>query len=268
MADLVASPLPERVEGNAAPREEYATHSIEILGGLKPVRRRPGMYVDRFLLACLAIAGCAPAPTIEAAPAAYHASPATAIAPGSDQAEVLRDLLAEAARVMQSPEFGQALVSVASELDLRMAPNGAVVDSDALVLMLRGAHPQVGYALARAQWRWPGRSRTIIRRGVPVVQIKRSVRDLWTSQSPASRSCAINTAAHELSHTLGANDAPFQFLIADWGYDDAPDTQHFASYTIGSVAQCTWLAQQGALTGTLRACIEANGTRDYSPPAC
>jgi len=59
------------------------------------------------------------------------------------------------------------------------------------------------------------------------------------------RSCAINTLAHEISHTLSDRADKFWMHILDTDpRDEAPANMYQASYLIGTVAQCTWLQER------------------------
>jgi hypothetical protein len=180
-------------------------------------------------------------------------------------ADEIEALFALAAQVLASSEFAANLGETAANLDLRMAPDGASVTPGELAEMLRGDRPGIRYAPARVRWRQWGGSNTELDRGQPVIGLKRSIRSLWRSSSARNRACAINSAAHELTHILTARPEGFEWLIADWGYQNTPRSQHFASYTVGSVAQCTWLNQQGGLAGTVGECVLRNGTRSYTP---
>lgn len=67
----------------------------------------------------------------------------------------------------------------------------------------------------------------------------------YTDGNFVERSCAINTLAHEISHTLSDRADKFWMHILDTGpRDEAPPNMYQASYLIGTVAQCTWLIEQ------------------------
>ncbi|HKR25401.1 MAG TPA: hypothetical protein VJS15_09095, partial [Allosphingosinicella sp.] len=121
-------------------------------------------------------------------------------------------LLAAAAQVLASTEFADNLAESAAGLDLRMEPEGAQAAPADLARMLRGDYPGVRYAPARARWRFFGGSNTVVDDGQPLIQLKRGIRGLWRSPDPRRRACAINSAAHELSHTLTAYPDRFEWL--------------------------------------------------------
>ena len=62
------------------------------------------------------------------------------------------------------------------------------------------------------------------------------------------RSCAINTMAHEISHTLSNREDEFWMHILDSGKDSNPPAGVFeTSYLIGTIAQCTFLQDAGRI---------------------
>lgn len=71
----------------------------------------------------------------------------------------------------------------------------------------------------------------------------------YTQGDAVEKSCAINTMAHEISHTLSDKRGQFWMHILDTGEDArAPRGMYEASYFIGTVAQCTYLESVGRMT--------------------
>ncbi|MEO1044609.1 MAG: hypothetical protein AAFX04_04135 [Pseudomonadota bacterium] len=70
----------------------------------------------------------------------------------------------------------------------------------------------------------------------------------WASEDVVERSCAINTIAHETSHTLVDEDGAIVMIDegADAFYSRRKGTT--GSYVMGGLAQCTWLQLQGRVT--------------------
>jgi len=91
----------------------------------------------------------------------------------------------------------------------------------------------------------------------------------WRSQNVVERSCAVNTIAHELSHTLSSHQARFWQVLLDYNRFDAPAGTPAASYLIGTVAQCTWLQQQNRITAAgFAQCVAVFGTRHFNNRRC
>jgi hypothetical protein len=186
-----------------------------------------------------------------------------------EEAAEIQALFDEARRILMSPGFKSNLIAAAAGLDLRLEPNGAGVDPAELAQMLRSEHSRFSYVSTKVRWRdlfW-GSETEPSERPPPaaVIKLKKSVRGSWRSEGALEKSCAINTAAHELTHTISETPGKVDFTIADGGYGGAAKKgQHFASYTVGSVAQCTWLQERRAMPGSLAECVRSHGTQGYT----
>lgn len=95
----------------------------------------------------------------------------------------------------------------------------------------------------------------------------------WYSEAGdiVERSCAVNTMAHEISHTIAGPEHPIQFWIAfaDVNRRLAPAGVPAASYLVGTVAQCTWLQRKGRITADdVSACVAVFGTRHFNDKRC
>jgi hypothetical protein len=95
----------------------------------------------------------------------------------------------------------------------------------------------------------------------------------WLSASQVNRSCAINTAAHELSHLISSDATRFRIdtqPIRDSGAaTNSGRGDAIASYFVGTVAQCTWLQQQNyAPAVNLKACVRVFGHRGFNQVRC
>jgi hypothetical protein len=105
--------------------------------------------------------------------------------------------------------------------------------------------------------------------GVRIV-VGRGAVEQWLSDSPILQSCAVNTLAHELAHTVPQSQDRFSYLFADnarrWA---AIMRRSLVSYTIGAVAQCTYLDRLGRMTGgSLPACVQYWGTNSFDGRKC
>lgn len=98
-----------------------------------------------------------------------------------------------------------------------------------------------------------------------VIELSLPKLEQWRSSSVLQRSCAINTLAHELSHTIPQSQNAYVYQFTDRGRPWASFMNRaLASYTLGTVAQCTYLQIEGSPEGAdLRMCVEKWGTSKF-----
>lgn len=94
----------------------------------------------------------------------------------------------------------------------------------------------------------------------------------WLSPNVVTRSCAVNTVAHEMSHLISSDAAAFRFdtqPIRDFGAGRNSGTNAVASYLIGTAAQCTWLQAQGYSPAVdFKICVGVFGHRGFNGGRC
>ncbi len=78
--------------------------------------------------------------------------------------------------------------------------------------------------------------------------------------------CAINTIAHEWTHTISEVGNPAKERYLDRGRN--PSSGMLVSYTVGAVAQCTYLEAGDHLPVPFDACIDAAGTNLLKTAPC
>jgi hypothetical protein len=92
----------------------------------------------------------------------------------------------------------------------------------------------------------------------------------WRSNTLEQRSCAVNSLAHEIAHAFSQSPTDGVYIFADGG--KGWFMSHFygplASYTIGTVAQCTMLEQADELSDGFAACLRRWGTKEFRSGAC
>ncbi|MBA4792322.1 MAG: hypothetical protein H2041_01505 [Phenylobacterium sp.] len=93
----------------------------------------------------------------------------------------------------------------------------------------------------------------------------------WRAEDPVVRSCALNTLAHEIAHTVSVSPFVFTPAFTDTSLDAPtipgrrPGESPIGSYLIGSAAQCAWLARQGRIEDAeLGACVEVFGAAGFN----
>ena len=93
----------------------------------------------------------------------------------------------------------------------------------------------------------------------------------WRAQDPVVRSCALNTLAHEIAHTVSVSPFVFTPAFTDTSLDQPripgrrPGESPIGSYLIGSAAQCAWLAREGRIEEAERGhCVEVFGTAGFN----
>ncbi|MBB6425629.1 hypothetical protein [Sphingopyxis sp. JAI128] len=97
-------------------------------------------------------------------------------------------------------------------------------------------------------WRSGWASTRMERDGKLRIRLRRSLLDRWRSANPVVKACAINTMAHEISHTISRD--PHRYLPAFTDTGDAnADARNgvVASYFVGDLALCTALVRSGRI---------------------
>lgn len=106
------------------------------------------------------------------------------------------------------------------------------------------------------------------------IRIGPDVLTRWQSTNVIERSCAINTVAHELSHTLSRQEDRYLPIFLDTPVEPSKGT--YASYVMGNLAQCAYLVRQSRIAdGTVADCVAHFGVTSgmavgscttYDPP--
>jgi hypothetical protein len=94
--------------------------------------------------------------------------------------------------------------------------------------------------------------------------------DRYINGNVVARSCAINTLAHETSHTLSHDSNQYLEYFLDTN-DASPDKPGVpvASYLIGSLAQCTYLQNQNRIKDAdLKSCLATFGIDQFYNTRC
>lgn len=96
------------------------------------------------------------------------------------------------------------------------------------------------------------------------------VLERWRGETLERRSCAVNSLAHEMSHSFSQSSTEEDYIFADRGKGWL--MSHFygplASYTIGTVAQCTMLEEANQLPDGFAACLRTWGTKEFNSSGC
>jgi hypothetical protein len=96
------------------------------------------------------------------------------------------------------------------------------------------------------------------------------VLERWRGETLERRSCAVNSLAHEISHSFSQNPTEEDYIFADRGKGWL--MSHFygalASYTIGTVAQCTMLEEANQLPDGFTACLRTWGMKEFNSSGC
>jgi hypothetical protein len=196
--------------------------------------------------------------------------------------EQLGRLLSEAHAVLRSSDFRQALEATASDYPAvyaRGSDQDASPEEIAKIVALErpGARftpvqaevtdDLTGALGAAGEGVGSGRYADIV--------IGRDVLAKYGSPDVVQRSCAINVAAHEYSHTISLLPVAFSVAFTDTsgGQEQIRDRRDpstpVASYLIGAVAQCAWLQQQGRIDrADVRACIATFGVQAFNWSRC
>lgn len=82
--------------------------------------------------------------------------------------------------------------------------------------------------------------------GGRLITIRRYHLDWWRSTNAVTRSCAINTLTHEMTHNMSRSPTQFRWAFTDTGLGGSV-TGEKGSYTIGALAQCTYLQSIGRI---------------------
>lgn len=102
--------------------------------------------------------------------------------------------------------------------------------------------------------------------GGSIINLTTQVRSNWQSDALRTRSLAINSMAHELSHSLSHEPGRLDYVFTDkfFSWHRLHRSKAIASYTIGTVAQCTWVAEKEA-NFVLTECYRRYGLRNFTP---
>jgi hypothetical protein len=196
--------------------------------------------------------------------------------------QALTALLKDAFAVLRSPEFRANLLALESRYPgvyARDAEQTASIPRIASIVSLEPA----GSRFAPAQVALvEGHSGGLGAAGEGVasgrysdILIERIVLAAWGRPDPVARSCAINVAAHEYAHTIVLTPMGFGNAFTDTKAGEAaiPNRREggtpVASYLIGAVAQCTWLAREGRIgREDVPACVQVFGVGAFNWDRC
>lgn len=190
--------------------------------------------------------------------------------PGEQAA--MQSLIDETFRVLRSNEFQSGVMEVAVFPDgLWLSPHGDTIPADKALAAYLGLDPRFTNVVSRVKWTTvnvtdsaPGKPAEAL------IQLGRSVLTQWSAAQVLRKSCAINSMAHELAHTVPQKQGEYIDLFTDDGRWWATCRDRaLVSYTFGSVAQCVYLQEKGDPLGRdLKECVKHWGTNQFYSHDC
>ena len=107
-------------------------------------------------------------------------------------------------------------------------------------------------------------------RSAGAMRIGRVHYDRYANGNQVERSCAVNTLAHEISHTLSHTPRQYlEYFIDTGGSGPERPGEPYASYLIGSLAQCTYLQNHGRIQASqIGACVTLFGVDRFNSNSC
>ena len=105
-----------------------------------------------------------------------------------------------------------------------------------------------------------------------IIRLRPVVVKRWASDVVEAKACAINTVAHEWTHTVLSERGSTHFAYDDDGHEGSDKA--LVSYTVGAVAQCVFL-QSVAIAGKqpyaaidVETCVNSVGTTTFNVSSC
>jgi len=102
-----------------------------------------------------------------------------------------------------------------------------------------------------------------------VIEIGREIFRRHFDADPIKRSCMVNTLAHEWVHTISKPGTAHWSVVTD--DESAPATTPSLPQFFGSIAQCTWLQNEGLVersAGALAVCVARFGENTFKSAQC
>ena len=237
---------------------------MSVRGNLLKKATKAGIVFTGALL----LTACAGKPAPLSAPQSIEREPSfvTAYPLAPDRSKDARDmqsLIDEADRIVTSDAFARNLALV--QHDIALSPFGERVTPQTVLTLFLGSDPAYSYVPTQIQWVDNGGNTNRGLGSTSVISLTRQVQDRWNASDVTTRSLAINTMAHELSHSLSHRQDALDYVFIDRFFSlyFLHRSKAIASYTIGTVAQCTWLSEQ--LPGLiLQECYETYGLRKFN----
>jgi hypothetical protein len=96
------------------------------------------------------------------------------------------------------------------------------------------------------------------------ITLRSPTMERWRAGSYEQRACAINTVAHEWTHLVTATGSVSTFQDGCHALAAVP----LVSYTVGAIAQCAYLVEQGKFPIDMAACVAAVGTTEFDDDTC
>lgn len=88
------------------------------------------------------------------------------------------------------------------------------------------------------------------------ISVSPKLLDRWRSPDVVMRACAVNTMAHEISHTLSRSERYYLYAFTDTGVGREARRTPPASYLTGNVALCDYLLENGRIkTDEFKQCV-------------
>jgi hypothetical protein len=247
-----------------------------IINQLHPIPRSPEMK-PILAIACALVASHAVSHST-ASPAAMSGDSLFTIDIDHNESQAdratLTEIIGATLQVVSSDTFAKLLASVEQQ-NLWLNEDGSTMRAGEVAEVYLGRHPVMGPmpAVVRVYkgflfaGKYPATGLTKYPPITATITLKKRELRRWRNATRTSRSCVVNTLAHELTHTVARSAQDGTYVFWDEGHGKH-ENEPFASYVVGSVAQCAMLERENAMEGSFAACVKYWGINFTNGTGC